>query len=43
VLDLFDELHGDGLTLVVITHDPAVSARAQRRIRISDGTLTEIA
>lgn len=43
VLDLFDELHADGLTLVVITHDPAVSARAQRRIRISDGTLTEIA
>lgn len=43
VLDLFDELHADGLTLVVITHDPAVSARAQRRVRISDGTLTEIA
>jgi putative ABC transport system ATP-binding protein len=43
VLDLFDELHVDGLTLVVITHDPAVSARAQRRVRISDGTLIEIA
>ncbi|WP_258726216.1 ABC transporter ATP-binding protein [Cellulomonas sp. NS3] len=43
VLDLFDELHADGLTLVVITHDPAVSARAQRRVRISDGTLTELA
>ncbi|MFI2755131.1 ABC transporter ATP-binding protein [Cellulomonas sp. P22] len=43
VLDLFDELHADGLTLVVITHDPAVSARAQRRVRITDGTLTELA
>lgn len=43
VLDLFDELHADGLTLVVITHDDAVSARAQRRVRIADGTLTEIA
>ena len=43
VLDLFDELHRDGLTLVVITHDAAVSARAQRRVRIADGTLTEIA
>nr|WP_052104912.1 ABC transporter ATP-binding protein [Cellulomonas bogoriensis] len=42
VLDLFDELHADGLTLVVITHDAAVSARAQRRVRIADGTLTEL-
>ena len=42
VLDLFDELHADGLTLVVITHDPVVSARAQRRVRISDGRLTQL-
>ncbi|HQY34245.1 ABC transporter ATP-binding protein [Actinotalea sp.] len=42
VLDLFDELHRDGLTLVVITHDDAVSARAQRRVRIADGVLTEV-
>lgn len=43
VMDLFEELNDDGLTLVVITHDPAVSARAGRRIRIADGTLTEVA
>jgi putative ABC transport system ATP-binding protein len=43
VLDLFAELHRDGLTLLVITHDPSVSARAQRRVRISDGVLTEVA
>jgi len=43
VLDLFDELHADGLTLIVITHDAAVSARAQRRVRIADGRLSEIA
>ncbi|WP_448062823.1 ATP-binding cassette domain-containing protein [Cellulomonas hominis] len=43
VLDLFDELHADGLTLLVITHDAAVSARAQRRVRITDGRLTEVA
>jgi putative ABC transport system ATP-binding protein len=42
VLDLFDELHADGLTLVVITHDAAVSARARRRVRILDGTLSEV-
>ncbi len=39
VMDLFDELHADGMTLIVITHDPAVSARAQRLVRISDGLL----
>jgi len=39
VLDLFDELHREGLTLIVITHDDVVSARAQRRVRIVDGLL----
>lgn len=42
VMDLFDELHADGLTLAVITHDPVVSARAQRRVRIADGRLEEL-
>ena len=41
VLALFDDLHADGLTLVVITHDPAVAGRAGRRVRIADGRLTE--
>ncbi|GAA5035447.1 ATP-binding cassette domain-containing protein [Actinopolymorpha pittospori] len=41
VLDLFDELSAQGMTLVVITHDEAVSARAGRRTRISDGRLSE--
>lgn len=39
VLDLFDELHRDGLTLAVITHEEDVAARAQREVRISDGFL----
>ena len=43
VLDLFDELNAEGLTLVVITHDPTVAARAGRRIRIADGRLQEVA
>jgi putative ABC transport system ATP-binding protein len=41
VLDLFDDLHADGLTLLVITHDPGVSARARRRVQITDGVLSE--
>jgi putative ABC transport system ATP-binding protein len=43
VMDLFDELRADGLTLIVITHDDAVAARASRRVRIADGRLSEVA
>ena len=39
ILDLFDELRADGLTIVVITHDASVSARSDHRARIVDGTL----
>ncbi len=42
LLDLFDELRSDGLTLIVITHNEAVSRRADRRIEIIDGILTEV-
>ncbi|WP_307781977.1 ABC transporter ATP-binding protein [Streptomyces sp. MBT65] len=41
VLHLFDELCAQGMTLVVITHDEAVSRRAGRRVRITDGRLAE--
>jgi putative ABC transport system ATP-binding protein len=39
--DLLDGLHDDGATLLVITHNPAVAQRAQRRITIRDGYLAE--
>jgi len=39
ILGLFDELHDEGLTLLVITHDQDVSARAQRVARMLDGVL----
>ncbi|WP_214417191.1 ABC transporter ATP-binding protein [Sphaerisporangium fuscum] len=41
VLDLFDELREQGLTIVVITHETEVSDRAARRARITDGVLVE--
>ncbi|PPL16712.1 ABC transporter ATP-binding protein [Microterricola pindariensis] len=40
VMDLFEELNADGLTLVVITHDSAVAERARRGIRIDDGRVS---
>ncbi|MEV6527592.1 ABC transporter ATP-binding protein [Longispora sp. NPDC051575] len=40
VLDLIDGLHGEGMTVLMITHDQAVSSRAQRQVSIRDGVLT---
>lgn len=42
VLTLLDRLHAQGRTIVLITHDPRVAARADRVFQISDGILTEI-
>lgn len=42
ILDMFDELHRQGVTLAVITHDHDVSRRAARRVWIQDGHLQEL-
>jgi putative ABC transport system ATP-binding protein len=41
VLDIFERLHGDGRTVVLITHEPDVAARAQRIVRLADGRVVE--
>ena len=40
IMELFDDLHRRGLTVVVITHDDDVAARAERLVGIQDGSLT---
>ncbi|GAB49239.1 ABC transporter ATP-binding protein [Mobilicoccus pelagius] len=40
ILQLFDELHADGLTLIVVTHSDDVAARAGRVAVMADGVLT---
>tara|TARA_B100002051_G_scaffold276346_1_gene324051 strand:- start:2063 stop:2794 length:732 start_codon:yes stop_codon:yes gene_type:complete len=42
VLDLFDDLHAQGITLVMVTHEDDVAARAQRIARFQDGRVKEI-
>jgi putative ABC transport system ATP-binding protein len=39
VLDLLDELHASGLTVIVVTHDPAVARRAERVLLMRDGRI----
>lgn len=38
LLDLFEKLNQDGLTLVIVTHDENVANRAARRVHLVDGS-----
>jgi macrolide transport system ATP-binding/permease protein len=42
LLDLFEKLNQDGLTLVIVTHDEKVAKRAARRVHIVDGSATAL-
>jgi putative ABC transport system ATP-binding protein len=39
IMELFDEIHKAGNTLIVVTHEEEVAARAQKIIRLRDGKL----
>jgi putative ABC transport system ATP-binding protein len=41
ILSLFDDLHRDGRTLVVVTHATEVASRARRRITLHDGRIID--
>lgn len=41
IMDLFEELHDEGKTIITITHDSQIAQHAQRIVHILDGSLTE--
>ena len=41
VIQLLERLNAHGITLIVVTHDPEIGARAHRRIHIVDGRITD--
>ena len=42
IIDIFHELHRQGNTIVLITHDGDVARQAERSIHILDGQITEV-
>nr|WP_316642722.1 ABC transporter ATP-binding protein [uncultured Roseateles sp.] len=43
VMELLEELHRDGATIVMVTHDPQLAARAQRNVHVIDGQVVDVA
>lgn len=41
VLDLLEEIHADGTTIVMVTHDQDLAKRAERNIHLLDGCVAE--
>ena len=41
IMELFQSLNDDGVTIIMITHDAEVAAKAKRLIRIRDGQISE--
>ena len=41
VMELLEELHRDGATLVMVTHDPQLAARAPRHVQVIDGRVID--
>jgi putative ABC transport system ATP-binding protein len=41
LMELLDQLHADGATLITVTHNPVYAERASRRIHMLDGRLRD--
>ncbi len=39
ILEIFEDLHSKGLTLIMVTHDDRIADRCQRVVRLADGLL----
>ena len=42
VMELLETLHRDGATIVMVTHDPQLAARAQRNVHVIDGRVLDV-
>ena len=42
VMELLEDINSRGTTIVMVTHDPELAARAQRNVHIVDGMATDL-
>jgi putative ABC transport system ATP-binding protein len=42
VLEILEQLNAHGATVVIVTHDPEIAARAHRNVHIVDGVATDL-
>jgi putative ABC transport system ATP-binding protein len=42
ILGLFDELHAEGKTILLVTHEPTIGLRAQKTLKLKDGRIEEV-
>jgi putative ABC transport system ATP-binding protein len=42
VMELLEQINAEGTTIVMVTHDPELAARAQRNIHIVDGQVVDL-
>jgi putative ABC transport system ATP-binding protein len=38
-MNLLEDLHESGVTLIMVTHDPELGARAHRQLKMLDGAI----
>jgi putative ABC transport system ATP-binding protein len=41
IMALFSDLHADGITLIIVTHDPSIAGHCHRVVRLHDGRIAE--
>jgi len=41
IMDLFSQLHAEGQTVIIVTHDPGIAACCKRLVRLHDGKIAE--
>ena len=41
IIELFQQLHDEGLTIIVVTHNDTLAATAHRQLRLRDGRIEE--
>jgi ABC-type lipoprotein export system ATPase subunit len=42
IMNLMHEIHAQGATIVIVTHDPKIAAHTQRTIELRDGQIDKV-